>query len=558
MAQSAARKPLVTEDGKPKLTVVPKPSEKKGTAPATAQTMATQQREISVAEFFQKNRHLLGFDNPRKALMTAIKEAVDNALDACEEARILPDIRVEINPTKHEERFILVVQDNGPGIVKEQIGPIFGKLLYGSKFHRLKMSRGQQGIGISAAGMYGQLTTGKPVKIISRTGPDVPAHVYELMINTTKNEPVIIRNDEDPNWKHERGTRIEIELVARYQKGRQSIDEYLDETAIACPHVRLVYKTPDGQKRTYPRASQILPTEAREIKPHPHGVELGLLMKMLKDSKDKWLTAFLHKSFSRISTPVARKIVEKAKLRAKAKPARMQHEEVDALYGSINSTKLMAPPTNCLSPIGQEQIEVGLKKRIQADFVTAVSRSPSVYRGNPFLVEAGIAWGGEQDTEGLSRLLRFANRVPLLYQRTAGAIYDAVVDTSWRNYHVPQSRGALPSGPLTIMVHFASAWVPFTSESKEAIAGYPEIKKEMRLALQECGRRLQQFLRKRRRAADAERKKGYIEKYIPHIAIGLREILGFSQMEEKRTVKQLKGILEKKTNGDAKGSAKKK
>jgi DNA topoisomerase-6 subunit B len=558
MPQAAARKPLATEEGKPKLTVVPKPSEKKRAEAATAQTMATQQREISVAEFFQKNRHLLGFDNPRKALLTAIKEAVDNSLDACEEARILPEIRVEINPTKHEDRFKLVVQDNGPGIVKEQIGYIFGKLLYGSKFHRLKMSRGQQGIGISAAGMYGQLTTGKPVKITSRTGPDVPAHIYELMINTTKNEPVIVRNDEDPDWKHERGTRIELELVARYQKGRQSIDEYLEETAIACPHVRLVYKTPDGQRRTFPRASQVLPAEPREIRPHPHGLELGLLMKMLKDSKDRWLTAFLHKSFSRVSTPVAKRIVEKAKLRPKAKPSRMQHEDVDALYRAINSTKLMAPPTNCLSPIGQEQIEIGLKKRIKTDFVTAVSRSPSVYRGNPFLVEAGIAWGGEQEPEGLARLLRFANRVPLLYQRTAGAIYDAVVDTSWRNYHVPQSRGALPSGPLTIMVHFASAWVPFTSESKEAIAGYPEIKKEMRLALQECGRRLQQFLRKRRRAAEAERKKGYIEKYIPHIAIGLREILGFTQAEEKRTVKRLKSILEKKTNGNGNGPGKKK
>ena len=555
MAQAAARKPREKDDARPKLRVVPKPSEKKkGRAAATAQSMATQQREISVAEFFQKNRHLLGFDNPRKALMTAIKEAVDNALDACEEARILPDIRVEINPTKHEERFRLVVQDNGPGIVKEQIGPIFGKLLYGSKFHRLKMSRGQQGIGISAAGMYGQLTTGKPVKIISRTGPDVPAHIYELMMNTTKNEPVIIRNDEDPDWKHERGTRIELELVARYQKGRQSIDEYLEETAIACPHVRLVYKTPDGQRRTFPRASEVLPAEAREIRPHPHGVELGLLMKMLKDSKDRWLTAFLHKSFSRVSTPVAKKICEKAKVRPKAKPSRMQHEDVDALYGAINSTKLMAPPTNCLSPIGEEQIMVGLRKRIKTDFVTAVSRSPAVYRGNPFLVEAGLAWGGEQDAVGLSRLLRFANRVPLLYQRTAGAIYDAVVDTSWRNYNVPQSRGALPSGPLTIMVHFASAWVPFTSESKEAIAGYPEIKKEMRLALHECGRQLAKFLRRRRKAAEVERRKSYIEKYIPHIAIGLRDILGFSETEEKRTVTKLKDILENKFNGKSAGA----
>ena len=191
------------------------------------------------------------------------------------------------------------------------------------------------------------------------------------------------------------------------------------------------------------------------------------------------------------------------------------------------------------------------------DFATAVTRRPAVYRGNPFLVEAGLAWGGEHEPEGLVRVLRFANRVPLLYQRTAGAIYDAVVDTDWRNYHVPQSRGAVPSGPMTLMVHFASAWVPFTSESKEAIADYPEIHKEMRLALQECGRRLAQYLRRRRRAQDAERKRSYIEKYIPHIAIGLREILGFSVGEEARTVDRLKAMLEKRVlNGNGEGAAK--
>ena len=559
VAQSSAVKKKAAQTKAPRLTPVPKPGEAKGMKgkpaqlPVTAEQLADRQREISVAEFFQKNRHLLGFDNPRKALLTAIKEAVDNSLDACEEARILPDIKVEIHTTKHEERFRVVVEDNGPGIVQAQIGRIFGKLLYGSKFHRLKMSRGQQGIGISAAGMYGQLTTGKPAKITSRTAPDRPARYYEIMLNTTKNEPVILK-DEEVEWKSERGTRVEIVMEARYQKGRQSIDEYLEQTAIANPHVRISYRTPDGARRTFSRASQTLPAEPREIKPHPHGVELGLLMKMLKDSKLRFLTAFLHQEFSRVSTAVAKRLCEAAKIRPKAKPSRLTHEDVEALYHAIDKAKLMAPPTNCLAPIREQEIEAGLRKQIKSDFVTAVSRRPTVYRGNPFLVEAGIAWGGEQAPEGLVRVLRFANRVPLLYQRTAGAIYDAVVDTSWRNYHVPQSRGALPSGPLTIMVHFASVWVPFTSESKEAIADYPEIHKEMRLALQECGRRLAQFLRRRRRAQDAERKKSYIELYIPHIAIGLREILGFSGAEQGRTEKRLKAMLEKRVaNGNGNG-----
>ena len=316
---------------------------------------------------------------------------------------------------------------------------------------------------------------------------------------------------------------------------------------MACPHVRLVYRNPEGHIKTYRRASDVLPDEPREILPHPHGVELGLLMKMLKDSKDQWLTTFLHTSFSRVSAGKngkARAIAKKAKIAPKAKPSRLKHEEVDRLYRAINETKILAPPTNCLSPIGEEQIRIGLRKRIKADFVTAVSRRPTVYRGNPFLVEAGLAYGGEQEADGLVRLLRFANRVPLLYQKSACAIYDAVVDAGWRNYQMTQARGALPAGPMTIMVHFASAWVPFTSESKEAIADYPEITREMKLALRECGRNLAQFLRRRRRAQDAERKKSYIEKYIPHIGIGLREILGFSASEEARVVKQLRALLE--------------
>jgi DNA topoisomerase-6 subunit B len=536
-------------------TVKPANGKAKARAVVTAESMAEMQREISVSEFFQKNRHLLGFDNPRKALLTAIKEAVDNALDACEEARILPDIMVSVKPTKHEDRFAIAIQDNGPGIVPAQIPRIFGSLLYGSKFHRLKMSRGQQGIGISAAGMYGQLTTGKSVCVTSRTGADKPAHYVELQINTTKNQPVVIKQ-EQIEWKYERGTRIEMEIVARYAKGRQSIDEYLEQTSIANPHAELIYKTPEGETRKFKRASDLLPAEPREIKPHPHGIELGMLIKMLKDSKDRTLTAFLHNSFSRISTKMATVLATKANVPPKIKPYKLQPEEVDRLFSTMNGAKIMAPPTDCLSPIGEGQIKAGLRQ-IKADFVEAVTRSPSVYRGNPFLIEAGIAWGGELDSEGLVRLLRFANRVPLLYQQSACAIYDGVAETAWRNYHVQQARGALPTGPMTIMVHFASAWVPFTSESKEAIADYPEITKEIRLAVQELGRRLCQFLRRRRRLAEAERKKSYIEKYIPHIAIGLKEILGFNDAEQKRTEKRLRKLLEARAeNGNGNGNGK--
>ena len=214
--------------------------------------MAERQREISVSEFFSKNRHLLGFDNPQKALLTAIKEAVDNSLDACEEAGILPALKVEIQQLA-EDRFRIAVEDNGPGIVKAQIPKIFGKLLYGSKFHTLKQARGQQGIGISAAGMYGLLTTGKSIVITSRTGQDKPAHYYEIQIDTRKNAPQIII-DKVVEWEPQHGTRVEIELIGTYKKGRHSVDDYIRQTAIANPHCEIFYYSSGRRRDPAPRA----------------------------------------------------------------------------------------------------------------------------------------------------------------------------------------------------------------------------------------------------------------------------------------------------------------
>lgn len=510
----------------------------------TAEDMALQQRDISVAEFFIKNRHLLGFDNPRKALLTTIKEGVDNALDACEEGAILPEVSVVVTPGKDENRFVVTIEDNGPGILKDQIPKIFAKLLYGSKFHRLKMSRGQQGIGISAAGMYGQLTTGKPIAITSKTSPGKPAHHYKLEIDAKKNEPRVIA-DEVVEWNAQRGTKVEIELEAKYQKGRQSVEAYLEQTAIANPHVSLYFVTPEGEKKVYKRASDRMPVQTREIKPHPYGVELGALIKMLHDTKARTLQSFLHSDFSRVSMRVAKEICEKAKVSERSRPSRIARQEADNLHKAINQTKIMSPPTDCLSPIGDEEILAGLKKQIKADFYTAVTRPPSVYRGNPFQIEAALAYGGSIPADGLAQMLRYANRVPLLYQQAACAVTRSVLATSWRNYALQQSAGALPAGPLVILVHMASVWVPFTSESKEAIAHYPEIIKEIKLALQECGRKLALFIRRRRKTAESEKKKAFIQKYIPHIAIALREMLDLSDRQEQMIVRQLTDVLER-------------
>ncbi|MBI5391511.1 DNA topoisomerase VI subunit B [Candidatus Woesearchaeota archaeon] len=513
----------------------------------TAEDLAKKQREISVSEFFAKNRHLLGFDNPRKALLMAVKEAVDNSLDATQEIGVLPEIIVELHQLK-EDRFKVVVEDNGPGIVKEQIPKVFGKLLYGSKFHRLRQSRGQQGIGISAVLLYGQLTTGKGMLITSKTGSKANAHYYEIHIDTQKNEP-IIRQDKVIDWKKDQGTRIEVELQGIYQKGKQSVDEFIKEVALINPHAKIMYKAPDQDTLMYMRGIEELPKEAKEIKPHPHGVELGVLIRMLHSTTTGSVSSFLQNDFSRISLALAQEICGTARISPRARPSTIVRDEAEAMYNALQKNeKIIAPPTDCLSPLGEEALIRGLRKEIDAEFYAAVTRRPSVYRGMPFLIEVGIAYGGSLEKEEPIRIMRFANRVPLLYQQGACSSTDAVVSTAWRSYGLSQSKESLPIGPVALVIHMASVWVPFTSEAKEAIAPYDEILKEMKLALQEAGRQMYSYIRKTVRAREQQERVNLFEKYIPELAASLSVLTGEKKLElqehlEKALKKGLKDLL---------------
>jgi DNA topoisomerase-6 subunit B len=618
----------------------------------TAESMAAKQRDISVSEFFAKNRHLLGFDNPRKALLTAVKEAVDNSLDACEEAAIVPEIWVHIEPTG-ANRYKVGVQDNGPGIVKKQIPLIFGKLLYGSKFHRLRMSRGQQGIGISAAGMYGMLTTGKPVKIVSMTSARKPAHYFEIQIDTRRNMPEIINGkgdgedipagekgqqyitahgiewvshyptaDKQSHHHHEvrSGTRVTIELEGRYQRGRGSVDEYLEQTAIANPHVTIHYIDPDGGETTYSRSTINLPPEPVEIKPHPYGIELGQLVTMLKDTAAGSMTQFLTTSFSRVSSGVAQKICEAAKIPTRANPKKFGRQEADSLYKAIQETKISAPATDCISPIGESLILKGLHHQLPGEFFCAATRPPAVYRGNPFLIEVGLAYGGTSSTQKVTldaltdllhesdarslrqfllttfdgvgaagadkilsqakmgtrqspaklkkeeieqlfaamknvnlsenqsmQVLRYANRVPLQFQPAACAITQSITGTNWRSYGLTQSRGQVPVGPVTVMVHVASVWVPFTSESKEAIASYPEIMKELRLGLQTVGRKLAVYLNRRKRVRQEGERREIFLRYLGEVAHAVATIKDYGDRPRKDLYGRLVDVAKRKT-----------
>ncbi|MFN0012471.1 MAG: DNA topoisomerase VI subunit B [Phycisphaerales bacterium] len=606
---------------------------------ATAESMAAKQRDISVSEFFAKNRHLLGFDSPRKALLTAVKEAVDNSLDACEEAGILPDVTVVIEDleegtkagkeegtkarrdggTKEEgkaakaaksSRYRVTVVDNGPGILRKQVENVFGRLLFGSKFHRLKMSRGQQGIGISAAGMYGLITTGKPMMIQTRPDAKKKAHHIELAMNTKTNRAEVTVDEETDDFPLARlrnlnsavrelaekgevlsaadyptGTSVTIELEGKYQRGRGSVDEFLELTAIANPHARITFVRPTrtveeeedapllkgrgtgdralgtgagtsgapvaegpvadapgslnlaavttdlGSLVVFPRAVAELPPETREIQPHPKGIELGILLQMLKDFQEAnkgggTLYNFLQECFCRVSAATASEFCHKVGCTTRTKVSDVESPQAEKLFKAFQEARLAPPPTDCLAPIGVQQLLKGMFKGVRAEFYAASSREADVYRGRPFLIETAIAFGGELPADDTARVIRFANRVPLLFQQSACSSFKAVGETNWRNYDLQHPRNSLPVGPLVIMIHMASVWVPFTSESKEAIADYDEIRKEMKLALMECGRKLGTYLRKRLKMRREGERRDVFERYIGEIAKAINAING--------------------------------
>ncbi len=522
----------------------------------TAEELAQQLRAVSVAEFFEKNRHLLGYENPTKALITIVKEFVDNSLDACEEARILPDLKISIKEIS-PDRFKVKVEDNGPGIVEEKLTLAFGKLLYGSKFHRLKMSRGTQGLGASGAILYSQLTTGKPVKVVSSTGKDI--HEIEMMIDVNKNEPKIIDHAELKNPSKWHGIKIEVETEGRYIEGKQSVMEYLRQTAMCNPYAKIIFDGPNG-KIEFERVVKELPPLPKEIKPHPYGVEIGLLRRMLINTTSRNLVGFLTSDFSRVGRGSAGEILKLAKLDHNRKSHDLTHEETENLHKAMQMVKLIGPPTDCLSPLGEKLLEEGLRKETKAEFVVAVTRPPSVYRGNPFQIECALGFGGELPAEGSSQLFRFANKMPLIYHSSDCATSEGVIDTDWRRYGFSQSSGQLPQGQLAILIHFASVWVPYTSEGKQAIASYQEIIKEIKLALQEAGRQLSIYVRKKHKMREGQLRRELFEKYIPELAESLEKL---TNKKRESLIESLEKIVKKNEvkvevvqNGEEKGNDK--
>ena len=486
-----------------------------------AQELASRQREISVAEFFERNRQILGFDNPTRALLTTVKEAVDNALDACEEARVLPEIRVEI-AKEGVDRLKVMVEDNGPGILRKEIPNVFGRLLYGSRFHANRQSRGQQGIGISAAVLYAGLTTARPARVTSKVQEEEAAHVLELSIDTQRNLPRVVTDDLEL-WDRPSGTRIELTLKAKYIRGRQSPTEYLRGTAIVNPHARLTLLEPDGTKITYERVTSELPALPKESPPHPYGLELGELDYRLKGSKRPTVGQFLTQDCSGVGPRALKEILARCGLTGREAPSKLAAPSVERLLAAVHEVPLVAPSAESLSPIGPMLIKRGLKNvlgEVRPEFYApAVSRPPKVRGGFPFVVEVGLVYGGGLPADQPVQLLRFANRVPLLFQQGACAITTAVGALDWRRYGLDQKGGnGLPVGSCLILVHVASTKIPFTSEAKEALAEDPELDKELTLGLQAAARHLRVHLSRRTRRDYAAEKFAIIQKILPKLA----------------------------------------
>jgi DNA topoisomerase-6 subunit B len=594
----------------------------------TAEDLAGKMREVSVAEFFEKNKHLLGYENPTKALLTIVKEGVDNSLDACDEAGILPNIKISIKEiearimydivdskgneigefmfdkkpvlkikdrfpklkgtdkgkdstsytfevggkeylikeTKNESgeksyqlfidgekvrmirsplgKFRIVMEDNGPGVIASKVPLAFGKMLYGSKFHRLRQSRGTQGIGISGVIMYSQITTGKSTKIVSSTEKEVAT--VELRIDVGKNSAQIISQKIEKNKDGKTGLRIELETEGRYVEKGASVPEFLKQTAIANPHAKITYDGPNG-KIVFERVSNQVPKQPQEILPHPYGVELGILTRMAMTTSSKTVASFLNNDFSKVGNKAIAEILKISKIDGSAKPSSLTHEDIERLHRAMQMVKLQTPETDVLSPMGEKLIEEGLKKEVKAEFFVAVSRPPAVYRGNPFQVEVGIAYGGELQPDGPAQIIRFANKVPLLYHSGDCATTESVVETDWKRYGFNQTGKNIPNGPIVFLVHFASVWVPYTSEGKQAIADYPEIVKEIKLALQEAGRRISVYVKKKGMVKEHQKTSLLYQRYLDEVIGALEQITSLDKVEDKMLRRNLQIMAWSKT-----------
>jgi len=525
-----------------------------------AELEAQRMKESNPAQYFERNLHQLGFSEPEHALLQALKEMIDNSLDATELGSILPDLHLEIEETRDEitlpsqtgkgrkaSIYRVKLADNGVGIVPEKVPNSIGKLLFGSKLTVLKQARGQQGIGISAVVLYSQLTTLRPTTVISKVAGNERGRRVTLRIDVDRNEPVVMEQ-EDVFWNNDHGTAIELLLPGRYS---ERIEWHLKELSIGNPHMRLALSKRVGgeaNEMVLERATEHLPPRAKEIKPHLSSIDAGVLHRMAEVDDDcRTLASFLSKHFATISGKTARKILRSAKLPPNLKP---QSIKAGRVLEAARNMKLRRPKLDVLSFIGEEELKAALKNLFaDAEFIEAVSRPPWSYQGIPFKMEVAVAMSGQAVAtycaqQKRTAVIRIANRVPLPYDLSDCELYRAVSEIEWRNYGLNVSEKGTPDEDAVFVASIVASKVPFTSPGKFAVARVPEIHDELTLALQELGRRMRIHIQRKRREESEAKRLEYFRGYYQVLAEEIATITRAESVRYEETLRRLFGRLE--------------
>ncbi len=509
----------------------------------TEEQLSKEFKEYSVAEFFKRNRQMLGYSGKVRSLTTIIHEAISNSLDAAEEAGVLPDIYVEIQelPDGHIK---VITEDNGTGVPKKNIGQAFGKLLAGTKFHQMKQKRGQQGIGISYAVLFSQLTTGKNTHVKSGIG-DHKVYECDLAIDVKSNSPVI--TNEKEYSKNYRGIRIEFEFSeVTYNRSEYSVYEYLRRTALANPHCQITLVEPNKEVIVFPRAVKEVPAKPKAVQPHPLGITTSDLIEMAHASTSRKIASFLTSEFSRFSSDKVKEIATLIPdVNFDRAPRALTWPEAEKIVNTIQKLKWIAPETDAMIPIGESHIEKSLKNLLQPDEMKVIERKPKVFRGGiPFLVEAAIAYGGKAGAniggQTKAEVLRYANRTPLLFDAGSCATMEAVKNIDWNRYDLKDWENQ----PISIFINLVSIHVPYTGAGKMAVSPEDEIVQEMRNAIMDCARQVSTYLHAMQKAEEQEQRRQIFFKYIGEVAEALHDITGKPQ---KDLQDKLRKIAEKRT-----------
>ncbi len=516
----------------------------------SGEELAKEFKEHSVAEFFKKNMQMLGLTGKIKTLTTVVHEYVTNSMDACEEAKILPEIEVQLKELG-PEYYEVTVKDNGPGLTKETVGKALGKLLAGTKFHRMMQTRGQQGIGASGCTMLSQITTGKTTKVITGTG-NGNAISLEITIDPKKNEPKITNLTELK--RKFQGTAIKAQFKGvKYVKSEQSPIEYIRRTAIANPHAKIKFIAPDNEVVVFNRSVNIIPKKPKEMKPHPKGVSVDDIVTFSKYTKANKVSTFLKTEFDRIGGKSIEEIKKSVHFDLNKDPKQLTWGEAEEIVKAFKQINFIAPTTEGLIPIGEERIKKSLSAIVKPEFLTVVERKATVYKGGfPFQVEVAIAFGGDagrtntnakkdEDESPQKRIeiMRFANRAPLLFDGGGCATTKAVYSVDWKRYGIKD----LENSPMTIFINMISVHIPYTSTGKQAISDEEEVLEEIRRALMDTGRKAGNYISAKRREKEKQMKREIFYKYIPEIAMALSKITKKPEEKIKKNLEKL--VLEK-------------